>query len=123
MATESIPRDRWTTFFDHFSKDYRGSTAVLEVIGIDVGDQIAADEQVFNGISADEKDGENRIAIQMGSSADDTTSHAVEEPTEVWLSAAEGHAGMTLDIRAADGVSWLLRFPPPARTSAGAAQS
>ena len=63
MATRSIPRDEWTSIFDGFSRDHLGATVTLEVFSTDLGDQIVADARVFRGISADEKDGENQIAI------------------------------------------------------------
>jgi len=112
MATRSIPRDEWTSTFDGFSRDHLGATVTLEVFSTDLGDQIVADARVFRGISADEKDGENQIAIALGGAGDDSTTHVVSAPTEVWLKDAEGDAGMALEIRAPDG-NTLLNFVPP----------
>ena len=112
MATRSIPRDEWVSTFDGFSRDQMGATVTLEVFSTDLGDQIVADARVFRGISADEKDGENQIAIMLGGSVDAGTTHMVSSPTEVWLKDAEGDTGLALEIRTPEG-NTLLTFVPP----------
>jgi hypothetical protein len=111
MATREIPRAEWTGFFDQFSRDHLDETATLEVIGQEVGDQIVADSQIFRGISADEKDKENRIAIMIG--ADEGTTHTIENPTLVSMKDAEGDVGPALEIRSDDGTTALLTFQKP----------
>ena len=111
MATRSIPHEEWVGFFDQFSRDHLGQTATLELAGQDVGDQTEADARVFRGISADEKDRENRISIMLGEPVDEGTEHAVIAPSEVWLKEAEGAIGDTLEIRSSDGAT-LLTFAP-----------
>ncbi|HVC81203.1 MAG TPA: DUF5335 family protein [Chloroflexota bacterium] len=105
MATREIPRREWTEFFNQFSREYLGRIATLEVVGPDMGDQPAAEAQPFRGISADEKDNENRIAILVGTGI----THTVMSPSEVWVE--EGDAGhVSLEIRGTDGGTWLLTF-------------
>jgi hypothetical protein len=110
MATQAIPREHWNSFFNRFSEDHLEQSATLELFGGAIGDQMVTGEQVFRGISADLKDGENRIAIQLGPRVDDGTTHSVSAPVEVWLKDGADETETSLEIRSADGSSLLLRF-------------
>ena len=110
MATHAIPREAWTTFFDSFSVDHQGADATLEAHGPELGDQVVARNQIFRGISADQKDGENRISIMIGPANDDGMTHSVIAPEQVWHKHAEGTAGESLEIKSAGDNSALLRF-------------
>jgi hypothetical protein len=112
MATQVIPREQWSSFFDRLSEDHLEQNAALEVFDRAIGDQTVAEEQVFRGISADLKDGENRILIQLGPEVDDGTTHSISEPVEVWLKEGADRTEASLEIRAADGSTWLLQFAP-----------
>jgi hypothetical protein len=111
MATREILRAEWVPFFDRFSRDHLEETATLEVVGQEVGDQLVVDTQPFRGISADEKDGENRITIMIG--ADESAEHAVVNPAVVLMRDAEGDAGLALEIRGDDGTAALVTFQKP----------
>ena len=110
MAAQTIPREEWTRFFDSFSADHRGAVVTLEACSPALGDQEIARGQVFRGISADQKDGENRIEIMMGAMPSDGTTHAVVAPERVWLNDAQGAGSETLEITA-------LKTPAPCCTS------
>ncbi len=110
MATQTIPREEWTRFFDCFSVDHRGAIVTLEACSPALGDQEVAREQVFRGISADLKDGENRIEIMMGALPNDGTTHAVMAPERVWLNDAQGAGSETLEITCAEDARTLLHF-------------
>jgi hypothetical protein len=97
---------------DGFSRDHLGTTVTLEVFSTELGDQIVAEGREFRGISADQKDGENQIAVMFGGNEDDDTTHIVSSPSEVWLKDAEGDTGVVLEIRSPDGTT-LLNFVPP----------
>src|SRR5579859_7242567 len=114
MATRAIAREEWGSFFDRFSKEHLDQNVTLEVYGQAIGDQTVSEAQVFRGISADLKDGENRIAIQIGPAVDDGTTHSVSAPVEVWLKGGADEAETSLEIRSADGNSLLIRFVQPA---------
>ena len=113
MATQSIQRDQWNSFFDGFSKDYMGRSGSLELVGSTVGDQVVAEGQIFRGISADLKDGENRIILQMSPSTDDGTTHSIIAPTAVWFKEGTDQEETSLEIRSADGGALILRFAQP----------
>src|SRR5579875_2746239 len=113
MATRAIPREQWVGFFDRFSTDHEGQSATLEAIGGEVGDETVAEELYFHGISADLKDGENRIAIQIGPAVDNGTTHTIGEPAGVWLKDGTDGEETSLEIRSADGTALLLRFVRP----------
>lgn len=113
MTNEMIPRAQWTIFFDRFSLNHQGASVVLEMHDPKIGDQLLASDQVFRGISADEKDGENRIAIMIGARDDDSTTHAVMAPEGVRHQAAQGAGSETLEILCARDSSTVLRFAAP----------
>jgi hypothetical protein len=112
MASHPIPLEEWARFFDRFSQDHHGTSATLEARGPAVGDQLVARDQIFRSVSADQKDGENRIEIMMGTPKDDSTAHAVMEPKWVCLNDAQGLSGETLEIGCAEDVTMLLHFAP-----------
>src|SRR5579871_6611074 len=89
MATHAIPREEWPIFFDRFSLNHRGASATLEARGPELGDLEVASEQIFRGISTDQKAGENRIAIMMGALNDGTRTHTVIAPERLWLNDAQ----------------------------------
>jgi hypothetical protein len=113
MATREILRAEWVLFFDQFSRDHLKETATLEIVGKELGDQVVVDTQQFRGISADEKDRENRITILVG--ADESAEHAVMNPSVVLMKDAEGDAGPALEIRGDDDTATLLTFQKPVR--------
>ena len=49
--TQIIPREEWATFADDFTKLHAGCNATLEMIGSEVGDQIAAENLPFVGLN------------------------------------------------------------------------
>ena len=109
MATQSIPHEQWTSFFNRFSEEHIDG-ATLEVYGSAIGDQMVTGEQVFRGVSADLKDRENRITLQLGPQFDDGTTQSISAPVEVWLKEGADETETSLEIRSADGSSLLLRF-------------
>lgn len=111
MATHEIPRAEWISFFDRFSRDHLEDTATLEVTGQELGDQLVVEAEPFRGITADEKDRENRITIMIG--ADESTEHAMLNPTRVLIKDAEGDIGTALEICGDDGTTALLTFEKP----------
>lgn len=115
-----LGRDQWVAFFDETSRRHTGagSMATLEVSGLDIGNQIAANALPFGGISADLKDKEDQITILLGGEQGTTDgvvrdhdAHIIDAPRHVFL---HGDAGTstkeTLEIMTSDDVQYLLRF-------------
>ena len=111
MATQQIPRDEWTTFFDTFSRQHEGWLATLEVLGTEIGAQQEARDLPLEGITAAGKGAAaETIAISIGKTPEDHVTHTITEPTRVWLEQTSEGANAALEIESADEVKTLLRF-------------
>ena len=110
MNTGQVPRERWVKFFDDFSKQHQGWIATVELIGPDIGDQEEAAGLPLVGISADLKDGENRIEVTLGGRPDAHLTHTINNPRTVELKPAEEEGHEAVEVRSADGTITLVSF-------------
>lgn len=107
MPTREIPRKQWREYLDDFSRKHRGERVVVEVLDRENGPQREADHLPFVGISADEKAGENVIAVMVGGEPADNAEHLINNPKHVRVE--EGRKP-SIEIEPADGPKTLLRF-------------
>jgi len=114
MKTMEITKDKWSAFFDRFSRQHEGWLVTLEVLAEDLGAQVEERELAFEGIVAewDEIEG-NKIAIMIGANPDDHITHSIDRPTQVNVEQTDEGADVALQIKSADGVTALLRFRSP----------
>src|ERR1051325_1125872 len=99
MRTQEIPRREWRQFFDSFSRQHEGWLATLEVLGVEVGAQEEGRELPLAGVSLSSGGDETEaISIDLGTKLDDHVSHAISEPTAVWLEQTEEGANAALEI-------------------------
>jgi hypothetical protein len=114
MQTQEIPKSEWRQFFDSFSRQHEGWLATLEVLGADFGAQEEGQELPLAGVSLSSGGDEaEAISIDLGTTPDRHVSHAISEPTAVWLEQTEEGANAALEIEVADGTKTLLRFRSP----------
>jgi hypothetical protein len=64
----------------------------------------------LRGISADEKDGENSIAIMTGKESGAGTTHFVERPNRMWIEQTEEGEERSIEIESNTGIKTLVRF-------------
>lgn len=110
MLTREIPRTEWIKFFDEFSKQHQGWVVTVEVISPEFGDQEEADRLPLVGISADVKDGENRIEIMVGGRPEAHLTRIIDGPKRVWVKQAEEEAHEAVEVEAEDGTKTILQF-------------
>jgi Family of unknown function (DUF5335) len=111
MPTQEIPRDKWKTFLDGFSRQYEGALATLEVLGNDIGAQQEARDLPLGGITATSKgSAPQTIAISLGKTPEDHVTHTITEPTRLWLEQTSEGENAALEIESANEVKTLLRF-------------
>ena len=60
MQTQEIPDNQWGPFFDELSKRHQGEHVTVELLGRDIGVQMAAEDQSLMGISVDARPGHAR---------------------------------------------------------------
>lgn len=111
MKTREIPREEWNQFFDSFSRQHEGWLVTLEVLGQEIGAQVEEHDLSFGGIvnEWDEIHG-NQIVIMLGTKPQDHISHSIDRPVQVFLEQTDEGADVALLVRAADGITALLRF-------------
>jgi len=86
MQTQEIPREEWNSFFNSFSRQHEGWLATLEILAANVGAQEEARELPLAGVSLSSGGDETEaISIDLGTKPDEHVSHAISEPTAVWL--------------------------------------
>jgi hypothetical protein len=109
MATREIPRDEWLAFFDSFSRQHEGWLSTIEILGAQIGAQIAASEQPLAGITADLK-GSDVISILVSVPSGGHVAHMIRAPTHVHLKESAEGAHEALHIESSSGATTLLRF-------------
>ncbi len=111
MATQEIPRDDWTAFFDRFNRQHEGWLVTVEVLAADIGAQVEARELALEGITYDAK-GSNKDTILIDVAENELThvAHTVMAPTHLRLKETDEGAHEALEIEAADGTITLVRF-------------
>jgi hypothetical protein len=56
MATRKLEHDDWQQYFDRISRHLQASRAQIDVTGIDIGAQVAAERLSIEGLSYDPQD-------------------------------------------------------------------
>ncbi len=114
VSTQEVPREEWASFCDRFSRRHERWLATVEVFAPEIGAQVEGRSLVFEGVTADLKDGENRIAVTLGETPAAHITHVISSPTHVRLEKSETDRGVseTLQIESADGLTTLVRFLP-----------
>ncbi len=106
MATREIEQDRWEDYFNHFSAVMGAELVEIEVAGLDVGDQVAAEWMPLSGISYDPKD--DILVVDAG----EVLRHTIRRPRKVYIE--EDDNGIhSMDIECAQGHRHILRFKTP----------
>jgi hypothetical protein len=118
MQSKEIPREQWISFLDDFSKRHAGWVVTMEVLGSDLGDQEESAVLPLVGISADVKDGENRIEVMVGGRPDANLTHIIDGAKRVLLTQSEAEQHDAVEIESDDGTRTLLhfRYVPPEET-------
>jgi hypothetical protein len=114
MRTKEIPQNKWTGFFDSFTRKHEGWLVNVEVFGSDFGAQVQEQQLALEGITDEcDETGANTIMIMTGAEPDDHITHTVSSPTQVSLEQTDEGADAALAIKAVDGTTTLLRFRNP----------
>jgi hypothetical protein len=114
MQSHEIPSDQWVPFFNDLSKRHQGEHVTVELMGRDIGDQLAAQDQSLLGITVDPPTGAFKIDVMMGDRNGINMSHEIAHPIHVRLAQADDGQDAALEIETDSGPCTLLRFMPPA---------
>jgi hypothetical protein len=116
MATtaQEIPRDTWTPYFDELSKHLGTVEATVEVIGRDLGAQIAAERLILTGISYDHKDDIVVIGLDAPGGTPEEYEHLVQKPQRIMVApGGPGETDMVIDIEDSEGHKTIVRLERP----------
>lgn len=88
MPFHQLPRARWQEFFDDLTRVIDRTTRVdIEVIGLDVGDQIEAQDMTLNGLTYEAK---SDTFYVYSDGAGNSVDHAIPHPREIWVELGPG---------------------------------
>ena len=107
MASRQIPRTELKEFFDQFNRIMPAELVEIEVAGLDLGDQIAAEWVALSSITYDPKD-----SIVLVDLDDGKLQHTIQSPADVVVE-AEGEAIQSISIKCGQGHVHLLRLKEP----------
>ena len=110
-TTEDIPRESWEAYFDEFSKRLGAVKATLEVDGLDVGAQIAAEDLLFGGITYENRDDLLVIALDVPGGSPAEYEHLIDAPQRILVETGD-ELDTTIDIQDGEERQTLLRLEP-----------
>ena len=114
VKPRDIQREQWSKFFDNFTREHRGWTITLEIIGTEIGAQIQDRELVFEGIATEGKETASQIMIMAGETPDGHITHRIARPVQVGFDEDEQSASALIVIKGADAITTLLKLRAPA---------
>src|SRR4051812_36238542 len=94
METQTIPAERWISYFDEFSKEHEGWPVTIEVMDRESGHFKVAENQPLVGISFGQK-GTRPSAVEIG--VGDGTHHVVDLPIHI-MEAKEPNGDIDLEF-------------------------
>lgn len=106
-ATKQIARDQWKSYFDAFGKRHlRGelpTSASVEVVSSELGDQTEATRTHLEGIDYDPKSDALEVALE-------DRDHLVFQPAEIWVVEEDDGFISALEIVHAEGSREIMRL-------------
>jgi hypothetical protein len=111
MASQEIARDLWQSYFDEFSRSAPASEVTLEVAGEDVGDQIAAERLVFDGITYDDGDDIVLVALNAPGAPREDYEHLIQSPRQVQVATLD-NGETTIEVTDAESRKHLVHVRP-----------
>lgn len=110
--TQTIERGDWAAFAEDFSKQHAGESATLEMVGSDVGDQYAAENLPFVGMTVEAKGSDaGALTLMLGTEGPNHMERLIAEPQSLEVHVTP--SGETiLQIKAGDEPTLLLHLMP-----------
>jgi hypothetical protein len=109
--TGELPRERWRTYFDDFSRGLATTQAAVEIDGPDLGAQVQSEGLLLNGITYDDRDDVLVIGLSPGGPAE-SLEHLVSSPQRIRVESSDGILPSTIEVEDAEGQQTLVRLQP-----------
>jgi hypothetical protein len=112
-TTQTITREDWQSVLEGLGQRHRGWAATIEIIGLDVGDQFAADGLPFQGISYETRgSAAGSILVEVGDEPDDYMVHRVASPRAVRIAFSRPGSQADIQLESDDGTMTLVTLCP-----------
>ena len=114
MQTVEIPPARWRPALDEFSAIHEGWLVSVDVLGSEIGAQPEISNLPLVGVSADDPQRGDAIAIAVAPSPRDQFTHVVTGAIRLYVERTDEGADVALGIESDDGIKTIVRFRTPA---------
>jgi hypothetical protein len=111
--TLNIKKDQWLSFLAEFTRMNRGAHATLEVLDCSIGRIVEVEGKPFEGIAADDKDGESNVWISFAGAPADLMEHGVRHVTAIRAIPADRKHAAAIEIEDRGGTRTLLTLRRP----------
>ena len=106
---KSLPRERWSKFFDQFSNGNRGRHVSIESISSELGDATLIQNAPLMAIIYDRPGKGNDLVIEVGKD-EVTYAHTVDAPIEILTGQDSMGQMLVLSISDAAGAKTLIKL-------------
>ena len=114
VATQKISRETWRLYFEKLTDVLGTVEATVEVVGQDVGAQVADERQILTDITYDDRDDVIIVGVEARGSTVNRVEHLIERPQQVHVATGEpAPLEVTLDIEDGERHQWLIRLERP----------
>lgn len=113
MQTRKLEPWTWTSYFDWFARHFPAMRAEVEIEDVDLGDQLASEPMVIDGLSYDPQNHEVVVTA-----TDVPFEHHIVDPREIYVLEESGLPSAIEIVDAKGGkqivhVTPLRELPPP----------
>jgi hypothetical protein len=120
ITSQEISRDAWRRYFEALTDVLGTVEGTVEVIGRDVGDQIADERQVLTDITYDDRDDRLIVGLEAPDSGGERIEHTIEHPQRVMVATGEPPPlEMTFDVEDGEHHQWLIHLERPPQLPGG----
>jgi Family of unknown function (DUF5335) len=121
QTTQELPRDRWTSYFDDFSRRIGTVEVTVEVEAPDLGTQIEADRVLLTGVTYDHGDDVLVIGLDAPGGEREDAERVISHPQRIFVEGEFAEEGMAIAVEDAEGQRTIVTLArPPALPPAGA---
>ena len=111
MSARPVPRDRWASFLDSFSRSHEGWLSSIEITRAGIIPAAKVRDKPLIAVSFREgRSGDGAISIQAGARGSQYSTYVVREVIRVELETTDQGADEGLRVETADGSVTRLRF-------------
>ncbi len=113
VATYEVPRQAWRSYFEELTDGLGTVEATVELVGHDVGAQVADERQILTDITYDDQDAVIVVGLEAPGSTAGRIEHLIEHPQQVLVATGEpAPLEVTFDIED-EHHQWLIRLERP----------